>query len=118
VYNLKDRTKAFSIEIIKLIQAIPYNRSSSVLCRQLLRSGTAIGANYRSALRARSKADFISKLAIAEEEADESCYWLELLKVTTNEFKSEIELLLNEANQLTAIITKSSITAKSKKSSS
>jgi four helix bundle protein len=84
----------------------------------LLRSGTAIGANYRSALRARSKADFISKLAITEEEADESCYWLELLKVTSHEFKSEIELLLNEANQLTAIITKSSITAKSKKSSS
>jgi four helix bundle protein len=84
----------------------------------LLRSGTAIGANYRSALRARSKADFISKLAIAEEEADESCYWLELLSVTSTEFRKEIEQLFNEANQLTAIITKSSITAKSKKSSS
>ena len=115
MYNLKDRTKEFSIQIINLVYKIPYNLSSAILCRQLLRSATSIGANHRSALRARSKADFISKLAIAEEEADESCYWLELLSLTNTELKNEIDILWNEANQLTAILTKSSMTAKSKK---
>ena len=69
--NLKDRTRKFAIEIIKLIEDLPRNRVADVIGKQLLRSGTSIGANYRAACRARSKADFIAKMGIVEEEADE-----------------------------------------------
>lgn len=77
--KLKRRTKQFAIEIIRLVQSLNRNLVADVLARQLLRSGTSVGANYRSACRARSKADMLSKLAIAEEEADECLYWIDLL---------------------------------------
>src|SRR3989304_7630990 len=77
--DLKERTRKFALEIIRLVENLPKNRIADVLGRQILRSGTSIGANYRAACRARSRADFISKMGIVEEEADETLYWLELL---------------------------------------
>jgi len=75
----KARTKQLALKIIELIESLPRNRAADVIGRQLLRSGTSIGANYRAACRGKSKADVISKLAIVEEEADETIYWMELL---------------------------------------
>lgn len=79
IEDLKERTKMFALEIIRLTEKLPKNRIADVLSRQFLRSGTSVGANYRAACRARSRADFISKMGIVEEEADETLYWLELL---------------------------------------
>ncbi len=77
--ELKFRTKQFAIRVIKLVEALPKNKIGHVLGKQLLRSATSVAANYRAACRARSKADFISKVAIVEEEPDESLFWLELI---------------------------------------
>ena len=77
--NLKIRTRRFALEVIKLVETLPRDRTSDALGRQLLRSGTSVGANYRAACRAKSPADFIAKLGIVEEEADESDFWMDLL---------------------------------------
>jgi len=77
--DLKQRTKKFALRIIRLVEALPKGRTADVIGRQLLRSGTSVGANYRSACRAKSTADFVSKMGIVEEEADESLFWMELL---------------------------------------
>ncbi len=77
--KLKKRTKAFALRVIRLVESLPKGKTADVLGRQLLRCGTSVGANYRSACRARSTADFISMMGIVEEEADESIYWMELL---------------------------------------
>ncbi len=77
--ELKKRTKTFALEVIKLGDELPRKKAADVIFGQLVRSGTSVGANYRSACRARSRADFISKITIVEEEADESVYWIELL---------------------------------------
>jgi four helix bundle protein len=77
--NLKKRTKRFALEIIKFVESLPSDKTWAVLGRQLLRSGTSVGANYRAACRAKSPADFIFKMGIVEEEADESSFWIELL---------------------------------------
>lgn len=77
--ELKARTKQLALRIIRLCSAIPSNRTTDVLSRQLLRCGTSVGANYRDSCRARSKADFVAKIAIVEEEVDECTYWIELL---------------------------------------
>ena len=79
---MRDRTKAFSIAIVRFVSELPNDRINSVLSRQLLRSGTSVGANYRSASYAKSPADMIAKLKLVEEEADESAYWLELIEST------------------------------------
>jgi four helix bundle protein len=76
---MKQRTKLFALGVIQLVESLPKERTAEVLGRQLLRSGTSIGSNYRSACRSRSIADFISKMGIVEEESDESLYWMELL---------------------------------------
>ena len=110
--ELKRRTKAFALRIIRLVESLPNASSARVVGNQLLRSGTSVGANYRAACRARSQADFISKIGVVEEEADESAYWLELL-VEAGIFPNDrIKDLLNEANELTAIFTSSGRTAK------
>ena len=75
----KKRTKQLALRIIKVVDALPKNRTADVIGRQLIRSGTSIGANYRAACRGKSTADVIAKLRIVEEEADESVYWMELL---------------------------------------
>lgn len=77
--ELKVRTKTFGLRILKLVAALPASAPTRIIGNQILRSGTSVGANYRAACRARSRADFASKLAIAEGEADETLYWLELL---------------------------------------
>ncbi|MBI3240852.1 MAG: four helix bundle protein [Chloroflexi bacterium] len=75
----KQRTKKLALEVIKLVEGLPHGRTPDMIGKQLLRSGTSIGANYRAACRARSPADMIAKLGIVEEESDETIYWLELL---------------------------------------
>ena len=77
--EMKQRTKLFALGIIRLVESLPKGQTSKVLGRQLLKSGTSVGSNYRSACRAKSVADFISKMGIVEEEADESLFWMELL---------------------------------------
>jgi four helix bundle protein len=110
--ELQQRTKQFALNIIQLTESLPSTRAGSVLGKQLLRSATSVGANYRSACRARSRADFISKITITEEEADESVYWLELITESKLMKKDNITALLQEANELTAIFTASGKTAK------
>src|SRR5438477_8291185 len=78
-FTLRARTQAFALEIIRLTDALPRTRSADVMARQAMRSGTSIAANYRAACRARSRREFIAKLGIVEEEADETVFWLELM---------------------------------------
>jgi four helix bundle protein len=110
--NLKLRTKRFALQIIKLVESLPKNRIAEVIGRQLLKSGTSIGANYRSACRARSRADFIAKMGIVEEEADETIYWIELLVEGGILEPAKMELLIKEASELLAIAVSSIKTAK------
>ncbi len=77
--DLKERTKSYALEVIQLVETLPKSGTADVIGRQLLRCATSAGANYRAACRARSQADFIAKMGIVEEEADESMYWMELL---------------------------------------
>lgn len=112
--QLKDRTKAFGVRVIKMVKEIKGNKVEDILIRQIVRSATSVGANYRSALRARSKPDFISKITIAEEEADETCYWLEIMIEIGVFGKGRLEPLLKEAQEITAILTASGKTAKDK----
>ena len=112
---LKERTKRFALEIIKLVEKLPKGRTADILGRQLLAAGTSVGANYRAACRARSPADFISKMGIVEEEADESIYWMELLILSGLIHKSDITNLLDEANQILAMTVSSIKTAKTRK---
>jgi four helix bundle protein len=110
--ELKQRTKDFGKRVIKLIEALPKNVTASVIGRQLLRSATSVGANYRAVCRARSRADFIAKLGIVEEECDESLYWLEIL-VETNQIKAAlVSELLKESEEILAIIVASAKTAR------
>jgi four helix bundle protein len=112
--ELKKRTKKFAIDIIRFIDSLPFDKTTSILGKQLIRTATSVGANYRSACRARSKADFISKITIVEEEADECQYWLELFSETGKSDSELIQPLLKEAGKLTAIFTSTGKTAKSK----
>ena len=110
--TMKARTRAFALAIIRLVEGLRTGLSSQILGRQLLKSGTSIGANYRSACRARSKADFLSKITIAEEEADETIYWLELLRDAGLVSEQVVIPLIREADELTAILTASGRTTK------
>ena len=110
--ELRDRTKAFALRVIRLFRSLPYKTDTQVLGKQLLRCGTSVAANYRAVCRARSKAEFIARLGIAAEEADEAVLWLELL-IESGIVKSEMtEELLKEARELAAILTASRQTAK------
>ncbi|MCU0339179.1 MAG: four helix bundle protein [Spirosomaceae bacterium] len=113
--DLKLRTKQFSLRVIKLVQSLPNDKVSDVLGKQLIRSGTSVGANYRSACRAKSQADFINKIHICEEEADESSYWMELLAESELMPLNRLENLMKESNELTAIFSASVLTAKQNK---
>lgn len=101
--DLKQRTKQFALRVIKLTESLPNGRVGDVLGRQLLRSGTSVAANYRSACRARSVADFQSEMGIVEEEADESALWLELITESGQMTAEKTASLLAEASELTAI---------------
>jgi len=113
--SIKLRTKQFALRIIQLVQSLPKNPTAAVIGHQLLRSGTSVGANYRSACRARSTADFISKMGIVEEEADESLFWMELLVENNLMKKEKLKLLMQEADEILAITVSSIKTAKSRK---
>jgi four helix bundle protein len=115
-YDLKERTKRFALQIIKVVQGLPKGRTADIFGGQLLRAGTSVGANYRSACRAKSPADFVSKMGIVEEEADESIYWMELLIEAGIIKAAELEFLMREANELLAIAVSSIKTARRNKS--
>jgi four helix bundle protein len=109
--DLRGRTQQFALRSIRLCERLPHRPAARVIGNQLLRSGTSVGANYRAARRARSDADFTSKLGIVLEEADESVYWLELLATNGMVPQEKLAPLLNEAEQLVAIFAASRITA-------
>jgi four helix bundle protein len=98
--------------VLKFVDSIQRGRTEDILVKQLLRSATSVGANYRAACKARSRADFVSKITVAEEEADETQFWLELLLDYGKPDQRELISLLEEARELTAILTASGKTAK------
>ena len=102
-FDLRIRTKSFALRIVRLYRTLPRSEEARIIGKQLLRAGTSIGANYRAACRSRSRAEFISKIGIVLEEADESVFWLELLLAAEILTKAKIEDLLAEANELTSI---------------
>ena len=109
---LKERTKQFAIRIVAVSRSLPRSRKADVVAKQLLRSRTVVVANYRAVCRARSKAEFISKMSIVVEEADEAVFWLELVGDTRLAPAAKLALLLKEANELVAICAASLRTAK------
>jgi len=113
---LKDRTKRFALAVIRLCRALPRSQESSIITRQLLRSATSVGANYRAVCRARSTADFVSKLGIVLEEADETLFWIELLVESGAARPEKISSVRREANELVSIFVASLRTAKGLKS--
>jgi four helix bundle protein len=105
--ELKQRTKRFSLRVIKLVGALPKSIEGRAIGNQLIRSGTSVGANYRAACRGRSKTEFIARLGVVEEEADESAFWMEMIVESGMMEKKLVEPLLQEANELVAIMTAS-----------
>lgn len=114
--ELKYRTKKFAINTINLCGILKNTNSNIIISKQVIRAATSVGANYRSALRGKSNADFINKINIVQEEADECIYWFELLKETNPKIEN-IDPLLKESNELTAIFTAILKTLKSKNTS-
>jgi four helix bundle protein len=110
--EMKGRTKTYANRVVKLCSALPNNWIARTLGKQLLRSGTSVGANYRAVCRAKSTSDFINKLRIVEEECDESLFWMELL-VDNNIIKpTRLAGLMKEANEILAIVVSSAKTAR------
>jgi four helix bundle protein len=101
--EFKDRTKSLALDVMRLVEGLPGTRSTDVIARQLIRSATSIGANYRSACRAKSVADMIMKLKIVEEESDETLYWLELIAEGNHRHSTEITALTKETNEILAM---------------
>jgi len=115
--DLRRRTKLFALAVIRLVESLPKGRIADVLGRQLLRSGTSVGANYRAACRARSAGDFIAKMGLVEEELDESAYWMELLVEGRVAQMDMVEPLMRESDELLAITVSSIKTAKARRES-
>jgi four helix bundle protein len=105
--EFKKRTKAYALRIIRLFEALPKSVVGSVLGRQVLRSGTSVGANYRAACRAKSRADFVAKLQNVEEECDETLYWLELLVESGQVKQGRVSALMQEGSELLAMVVAS-----------
>lgn len=103
--DLRVRTKSFALRIIKLYSSLPKSSEAQVIGKQILRSGTSVGANYREAYRARSDSEFVSILGICLKELEETTYWLELLHESGIILFKKLEMLFDEVNQLTAIFT-------------
>lgn len=110
--ELKNRTKKFALQIIKLVDKLPNTIAGRAIGNQIIRSGTSVASNYRSACRARSNADFVSKITIVEEESDETLFWLEIIIESNLLPKDRVLALVKEADELTAIFTASGKTAK------
>ncbi len=113
---LKERTKKFAISIIKLFRMLPKTEEARMIGRQVLRSGTSVAANYRAVCRARSKAEFVAKMGIVVEEADETVFWLELLVAAQVARQEQVADVLTEANELLAIFAASQRTVRSSNS--
>ena len=101
--EFKQRTKALALRVIKLVSSLPKNTVSEVIGKQLIRSGTSVGANYRAACRARSTADLIAKLRIVEEEADECLYWMELIVEAKLVDVANLRSIMSETNEILAM---------------
>jgi len=110
--QMKDRTKQFALRVIKLVDALPNTTSGRALGGQLVRSGTSVAANYRAACRARSNADFVNKISIVEEEADESSLWMELIMDSGLMSKRKVADLHHESEQLVAMMVASRKTSR------
>lgn len=115
--DLKKRTKEFALRILKLVDALPKTTAGRALASQIVRSGTSVAANYRAACRAKSPADFIAKLGIGEEEADETLFWLELLEESDFIAPAKLVAIKQEAHELIAITVTSIKTARRNRSS-
>jgi len=102
--ELQDRTRRFALRVLKLVDVLPSTAAGRAISNQLVRGATSVGANYRAACRARSRAEFVAKLGTVLEEADESLYWLELIRDAKLVSEHRISLLLREADELTAIV--------------
>ena len=105
--ELRRRTRALALRVIRLVESLPRGRTADVIGRQLLRSGTSVGANYRAACRAKSTRDFAAKMGVVEEEADEVLYWLELLLDSQLVKGERLTSLMAEADELLAIVVAS-----------
>ena len=112
--EFKNRTKQIALRVINLVESLPRTRSAEVIGKQLLRSGTSIGSNYRAACRAKSTADLLHKLAIVEEEADESLYWMELLIDSSIVSKRKLTSLMLDVDQIVAMTVASIKTTRSR----
>jgi len=110
--DLQNRTKQYTLRVIRMVKALPNTVEGRTIGNQLIRSGTSVGANYRAVCRARSNAEFISKLGIVIEEADESAFWLEIIIEAKLLKKEQVELLLQETKEILAIMISSSKTAR------
>ncbi|TNE70741.1 four helix bundle protein [bacterium] len=110
--ELQQRTKRFALSIIEMANNLPYSTSNKVISNQILRSSTSIAANYRASCKAKSKADFVYKINLVEEEADETCFWLELLYENNQLSVEQYNKLHKEADELTAIFTVTGRTAR------
>ena len=110
--QLRDRTKSFAVRIVKVYRALPRRGDAQVLGKQLLRCGTSVAANYRAACRGRSRAEWIAKIGLVVEEADETVFWIEMLVDCEIVSEAKLKELLGEARQLSALFTASQKTAR------
>lgn len=110
--DIKNRCESIAERVIKLVYHLPENYPSHVICQQIIRAGSSVGANYRAACRSKSRKDFINKLKIVEEELDETIYWLELIGKTGQLPMERMKSLIDECNELLSIIVVSIVTAR------
>lgn len=113
--ELRERTKRFALDVIRLFRALPRSEEARIIGRQLMRAATSVAANYRAAGRARSRAEFVAKIGIVVEEADESVYWLEMLRDASVVQAQVVAPLMKEGNELLAIFAASQNTAKGRR---
>ena len=113
--ELKQRTKRFALRVMALVESLPRTVTGRTIGNQLVRCGTSVGANYRAACRGRSRAEFVAKLGTVEEEADEASYWMELIIEGKLMDRRRVEPLLQEANELVAIMAASRKSAVSRR---
>ena len=112
--ELRDRTKQFAIRVVRMFRSLPATPDAQVIGKQVLRAGTSVAANYRAVCRARSKAEFVAKMGVVVEEADETVFWMELLVDTGIVPHQRMDVLLQEANELLSIFVASRRTARSR----
>ena len=113
--EFKNRTKQIALRVIRLVESLPNTNSAQIIGKQLLRSATSVGANYRAACRGKSEAEVLHKLSIVEEEADESLYWLELLVESNIVAETKLSALMHDINEIVAMTVSSIKTLRSKK---